>query len=281
MDVVHRAGRSAFRVTGKDAQKLLEDVLTARVTAEEGPGRWWALLTPQGKIIAEGLIGWAEGAFWLDVAREAADSFFKRMRLYKLRASVEFEDLGKSHAVGWTANHPTGIAHADPRAGGLGYRVVASIGEASAWERDDAVWQEARIAAGVPEMGPDFGPETVFAHDIGMDILGGIDFDKGCYVGQEVVSRMKHRGTARRRPVIVSGIPASTEAGAALVCDGKQVGAVGQNIDGKAVAIVRVDRVRDPAGCEIAGVPVQLALPVWANYDFAESGDEASAEQDA
>lgn len=274
---VRRAGRTAFRVSGKDAQKLLEDVLTAPVAAEEAPGRWWALLTPQGKILAEGLIGWAEDAFWLDVATEAAENFFKRMRLYRLRAEVEIEHLGGTHAVGWTDEAPAGIAHTDGRVEGLGTRLIAPIEAAADWESDDTAWQTRRIGAGVPEMGADFAPETTFAHDIGLDLLGGIDFDKGCYVGQEVVSRMKHRGTARRRPVIVSGVPASAGADAEIVCAGKVAGVAGAVVDGHAVAIVRLDRIKDLSACTIGDASVQLALPSWANYDFAESGDEASA----
>ena len=87
--VCARPSRAPFRISGPDAEKLLGDTLTTRVKAELGPARWFALLSPQGKIQAEGLIGWAEEAFWLDIDRAVAPDFFRRMRMYKLRAQVQ------------------------------------------------------------------------------------------------------------------------------------------------------------------------------------------------
>lgn len=270
MVTILRPSRALFRFSGEDAQKLLFDVVTGRLLAEPGPAVWWALLSPQGKIQAEGLSGWADGAFWLDVDESVADAFFKRMRMYRLRAAVEIEDLRESHAVGWSDSaEADGMVNADPRAAGLGRRVIATRDEAKAWEADDGAFAGARIAAGVAELGPDFAPDTTFPHDIGMDFLHGVDFKKGCYVGQEVVSRMQHRGTARRRPVIVSGIEA--EAGAPVLVGGREAGVVGRVVDGKAVAILRLDRIEDPASATVGGKPVTLTLPEWATYGFGES----------
>src|SRR5690349_23196193 len=101
MPTILRPSRALFRFSGADAQKLLFDVVTARVLAEPGPAVWWALLSPQGKIQAEGLSAYADDAFWLDVDAGVADAFFKRMRMLKLRAAVEIADLRETHAVGW------------------------------------------------------------------------------------------------------------------------------------------------------------------------------------
>ena len=106
-----------------------------------------------------------------------------------------------------------------------------------------------------------------------MDLLGGVDFKKGCYIGQEVVSRMKHRGTARRRPVIVSGI-SGAEAGTAVQAGGRDSGTIGKVVDGRAVAIVRLDRF-DGGDVTVGGKPVEVSLPAWATYRLGES---ASAE---
>lgn len=269
MVTILRPSRALFRFSGADAQKLLFDVVTGRLLAEPGPAVWWALLSPQGKIQAEGLSGWADGAFWLDVDESVADAFLKRMRMYKLRAAVEIEDLRESHAVGWSDGEAEGIVHDDPRAGGLGRRVIATRDEAKAWESDTGAFTRARIAAAVAELGPDFAADTTFPHDIGMDFLHGVDFKKGCYIGQEVVSRMEHRGTARRRPVIVSGIEAA--AGSPVLVGGREAGAVGQVIDGMAVAILRLDRIDDPGAATVGGKPVVLKLPRWATYRFGES----------
>lgn len=271
MSIEIRRDRVAFRFSGKDATRLLHDVLTPPVREEAGDARWFALLAPQGKILAEGLIGWAEGAYWLDVHRDIAENFLKRMKMYRLRAKMEIEMLDHSHRVGWSAEtQSAGIVHGDGRAVGLGYRIITPVVEGEGWA-DGSGQARARIAAGIAEMGPDFEPDDVFPHDIGMDHLGGVDFKKGCYVGQEVVSRMQHRGTARRRPVLVDGVTGAR--GDAVQVNGRNVGTLGTPIDGKAIAIVRIDKVGTEGDVETDGSPVTLALPSWASYRFAESGE--------
>lgn len=267
MPTILRPTRAAFRFSGPEAQKLLFDVLTGRLLAEPGPAVWWALLSPQGKVQAEGLSGWADGAFWLDVDASVADAFFRKMKLYRLRAKVEIDDLRETHSVGWSFDGWTdGIGHADPR--GLGERVIAENAATTGWLPPNDTFARHRIAAGIPEQGPDFGIDEVFAHDIGLDLLDGIDFVKGCYIGQEVVSRMKHRGTARRRPVIVSGIAAP--AGTPVIAGTREAGTIGEVVDGKAVAILRLDRITDLSAVTVAGKPVTLELPPYAPYQFGE-----------
>ncbi|GLQ54916.1 YgfZ/GcvT domain-containing protein [Devosia nitrariae] len=271
MATILRAGRAVVRFSGPDAHRLLNDVLTGPFAEGSETAGWWALLSPQGKILAEGLAGFAKGAWWLDVAADVAENFLKRMKMYRLRAKAEIEDLTETHRVGWARDRlEGGIVHRDARGGGLGYRVVATADAAAAWgEGED--FARARIAAGISELGEDFGPETTFAHDIGMDLNDGIDFVKGCYVGQEVVSRMKHRGTARRRPVVVSGIAAP--AGSAVVAGGREAGSVGRVVEGHAVAVLRLDRITDSDAVTVEGAPATLRLPDWASYAFGESAD--------
>jgi tRNA-modifying protein YgfZ len=192
--------------------------------------------------------------------------------MYKLRAAVEIEDMRGSHAVGWTTDASSeGLVHADPRAAGLGWRVIDSEDAAKAWEPDDGSFARARIAAGVAELGPDFAADTTFPHDIGMDFLNGVDFKKGCYIGQEVVSRMQHRGTARRRPVIVSSLPMQAAPGAPVLVGEREAGTIGQIVDGEAVAILRLDRIPEEHVATVGGLPVALRLPEWATYKFGES----------
>jgi folate-binding protein YgfZ len=269
MATVLRADRVVFRFSGPDAHRLINDVVTGIMpSSAEAPASPWALLSPQGKILAEGLAGWAEDVLWLDVHHSVADDFFKRMRMYRLRAKVEIDDLRESHRVGFSTE-ASGLAHKD-RLGpvALGYRIIAPV-EATAGWAGDAEYHRVRIEAGILHQGNDFPANDAFAHDIGLDILDGIDFAKGCYVGQEVVSRMKHRGTARRRPVIVSGIEA--EAGTPIVAGGREAGTIGQVVGGKAVAILRLDRITDPSAVTVGGKVVSLALPAWATYQFGEA----------
>jgi folate-binding Fe-S cluster repair protein YgfZ len=107
-----------------------------------------------------------------------------------------------------------------------------------------------------------------------MDFLDGVDFKKGCYIGQEVVSRMQHRGTARRRPVIVSGLPDGAAPGAPLLVGEREVGTIGLMAEGRAVAIVRLDKVPDAHAATFAGLPVELHLPTWARYRLGETAEE-------
>lgn len=261
MTIQLRPSRAAFRFSGAEALKLLFDVVTARIVAAPGPAVWWALLSPQGKLQAEGLCGWQDEAFWLDVDASVADAFLKRMRLYRLRAQVEIEDLRDTHAVGWSATEIHGRAQEDSRTSGLGWRVIAPRREAADWATGED-FARRRIAAGIAELGPDFPADSMFPHDIAMDFQHGIDFRKGCYIGQEVVSRMQHRGTARRRPVVVSGIAAPGP----IMAGSREAGSHGQVVDGRAVGIIRLDRVTDPDAVTVAGTPVTLKVPDWADY---------------
>lgn len=265
MSTYLRSSRALFRFSGPDAPKLLFDVVTGRLVAEDGPAVWWALLSPQGKIQAEGLSVWRDSAFWLDVHVDMADDFLRRMKLYRLRAKVEIEDLRVTHVVGWSDDAAAGDA--DPR--GIGARLVAEHGVG--WPADETPFAAARISRGVVELGQDFVANELFPHDIGMDLLHGVDLKKGCYVGQEVVSRMEHRGTARRRPVIATGIPVGAVAGTPILAGEREAGLVGYVADGSAVGIVRLDRITDGVTPSVGGSPVTLALPDWATYRFGES----------
>lgn len=275
--------RAVLSISGEGAEKLLHDTLTCRFDGTlGGTGRWFALLSPQGKVQVDGLVSFAEGAFWFDIKAELAADFAKKMKLYRLRAKAEIA-IHPERAVLWSPDGmlPEGaITYRDERHSGLGVRAIVprsaaeGLPEAGTGGPDDP-YLAAAIAAGLVES---FAPNEVFAHDIGLDLLGGIDFAKGCYIGQEVVSRMKHRGTARRRPVIVSGLPESATAGAALVASGRDSGVIGPVSNRRAVAILRLDRVTDLAAVSVDGAPVTLSLPDWASYQFGETSvDEPAA----
>jgi folate-binding protein YgfZ len=266
------------RISGPDAHKLLNDTLTCRFDEGlVGAGRWFALLSPQGKIQVDGLVTFARDAYWFDIEAGLVAEFVKRMKMYRLRAKVEIESLN-ADAVWWTpdgdarAEGKDVIAYRDERAPTLGTRFV-NINYGSFQGMDAGHFMEPynalRVAAGVPEFGPDYGRDSVFPHDVAMDFLGGIDFKKGCYIGQEVVSRMEHRGTARRRPVIVSGLDATGIDVPILVGD-RAAGTVGVSEGGTAVAIVRLDRF-DGGEVTVGGKPVTVTLPDWATYRLGES----------
>ena len=271
MTIHLRADRAVFRFSGPDAHRLLNDVVTGHMPTGGEVAAAWALLSPQGKILAEGLAGHAEEAVWLDVHQSVADDFLKRMKMYRLRAQVTIDDLRESHRIGFTPDaEPTGIRHRD-RLGpvDLGWRVIAPIDATAGWMQNDDLYQAERIRSGIAHQGNDYPANDVFAHDVGLDILEGIDFGKGCYVGQEVVSRMKHRGTARRRPVLISATTAAP--GTPVIANGREAGVIGQVVDGATTAIVRLDRITDPQSVTVDGSPVTISLPAWATYQFGDA----------
>lgn len=262
--------RSLFKVSGPDAHKLLNDVFTGTIPEKTGEAHWWALLSPQGKIQAEGLISLQEEAYWLDVHEDVSPKFFKRMGMYKLRADAAILDMSDSHRVGWAMETSDNFADKDQRHDQLGFRIIAEKAETDSWEQSNTAYQETRTRLGIPELGTDFASDSLFPHDIGMDLLKGVDFSKGCYVGQEVVSRMRHKANVRRRPVIVETQGAGL---GEILFNDKTVGQIGPVIDGGGIGIVRLDRIKDPSATTINGNSAKLTIPSWADYDFASNSN--------
>jgi len=202
-----------------------------------GASAFAALLSPQGKILFDFLIFRREpDEFWLDVAAAKAAELAKRLSFYKLRAEVEIADISADCFVVVDAGGPL-----DPRHPGLGPRDIV----ANAAEGDRSAYDARRIALGVPEGGVDFAFGDAFPHDVNMDLLHGVDFAKGCYVGQEVVSRMKHRGDIRRRIVRVGLHGAAPAPGASVVDGDLPVGTLGGAAGGQALALLRLDRAAE------------------------------------
>ncbi|MCB9993343.1 MAG: folate-binding protein YgfZ [Hyphomicrobiaceae bacterium] len=272
MSPVHLADRRIIEVSGDEADHFLANLLTTN-PPDADKAVWWALLSPQGKIAAEGLMMRRDGSILLDVHESVAAAFEKRLWMYKLRAKVDIA-LRDELAVGWSSDtnlNGAVLSVADPRGGGFGYRLVAVQDITGQWTEDRDGYESERRRCGLAFLGSEFGPDEQFPHDIAMEINSGVDFKKGCYVGQEVVSRMQHRSTARKRPVIVSG-PANTGLAEVMLGD-RPIGRAGPAADGLAVAIVRIDKVSDPEATSIGGQPVALALPSWASYAFSDSAD--------
>ena len=227
-----------------------------------GAAGYGGLLTPQGKILFDFIVFRDGERFLFDLPGSAVADFLKRLGFYRLRANVEIIDLSASHrvAAAWGGDQPPGIkgiVAADPRLPALGYRMIVpgeeAIAAAGYAQADEADYDEHRIGLGIPEGGVDFAYGDTFPHDADMDQLHGVAFDKGCYVGQEVVSRMEHRGTARRRIVHVRAASPIPPAGAEITASDKPVGTIASSADHAGLALVRLDRVRDAVD---AGVPL-------------------------
>ena len=206
--------RGVVAVGGPDAAAFLDNLLTTDASgAGDGRAVFAALLAPQGKILFDFIVFRDGERFLLDVARSLVPDLVKRLGMYRLRAKVEVADLSDDHAVvatwgGDAAPILDGPVAPDPRLAALGWRGIVPAGADMApdhVEASAADYEGHRIALGIPAGGADFAYGDAFPHDAAMDHLNGVDFRKGCFIGQEVVSRMQHRGTARRRPVAVHG----------------------------------------------------------------------------
>jgi tRNA-modifying protein YgfZ len=261
--------RGVVKVSGEDARNFLNGLVTTDVTlVRPGLGRFGALLTPQGKIVVDFLITEAPhghgGGFLLDCPRVLAQGLADKLGFYKLRAKVAVENLSDALGViaawdGDPAIRPD-LAFADPRSETLGLRILApealaaKVAELIGAELVGSEAYEAhRIACAAPRGGLDFSYGDAFPHETNMDRLHGVDFDKGCYVGQEVVSRMQHRGTARTRTVRVTLESFAPEAGATILAGDKVVGTIGSTAGQAGLALIRTDRVADALA---AGLPL-------------------------
>jgi folate-binding protein YgfZ len=236
--------RGVARVAGPDAAVFLQGLLTNDVEKlPVGAVRYAALLTPQGKILFDFLVHRrGEAEFLIDAPLDKTAELVKRLGFYKLRAKVEVADASADYAV---VAAPEGEP-ADPREPRLGARRVVARAEAPAEdEAARAAYEARRIALGVPQGGVDFAYGDAFPHDANMDLINGVDFAKGCYVGQEVVSRMKHRGGARKRVVRVALDGPAPAPGAAILDGELPVGVLGASAASEALALVRLDRVEE------------------------------------
>lgn len=282
------SNRALIRIGGEDATHFLQNLITCDIeTLSEGTAAFGALLTPQGKILFDFLTVKISGGYLLDTPRETAADLVKRLTFYRLRAKVQIELLTEVEGVVacWAEPAPEireGLNIADPRLAALGARILGpvnvvarALAEAGAVQSTVEAYHQHRISLGVPESLADYSYSEVFPHDADMDQLGGVSFTKGCYVGQEVVSRMQHRSTARKRIIKLEADSALPAPGTDVMVEGRSVGTLG-SVDGRqGLAIMRLDKVKaalDQGIPLVAGdVPVTPQLPAWARFGWPDS----------
>ncbi len=274
--------RSLVSITGPDAQALLQDVISCEVDGlPHGVVQTGALLTPQGKILFDFLISRrGEDGFLFDLDGDQVPAFIQRMTMYRLRAKAEIASMDDMtvHAL-WDCNSDADYLldrrfHATQQV----YRFYGPARPASA-TRDE--YDLMRIESSVAQAGDDYALSDVFPHDVLMDLNGGISFKKGCFVGQEVVSRMQHRATARKRIVAVQAESGLPDSGAAITCDDRPMGKLGTVVGSSGLALVRIDkaaRAIDAGGTILADTtPVSLRFAKWTDLTFSseKNADEA------
>ncbi|MBB6483247.1 folate-binding protein YgfZ [Rhizobium lusitanum] len=279
MPAVFLKDRSFIRVVGAEAESFLHNLITTDLVSlaadEVRPG---ALLTPQGKILFDFMIRRDGADFLIETDATQREGLLKRLMLYRLRAKIEFTPLDvEGVTVGWGDAASDGPR--DSRFLKAGIVLTRTPGQHG--HDDRAMYDALRIANGIAVSDRDFALQDAFPHDVLMDLNGGLGFRKGCYIGQEVVSRMHHRGTTRRRVVIVDGSTDLPASGMELTAGGKPMGSLGSVDGSKGLAIIRIDRAGEAiaSGTPIlAGdVEVSVSLPTWSGLTFPAPADEASA----
>ncbi len=289
--LAHLKDRSVLRVSGDDHVSFLQGLVTNDMDRLQTSSAVYAgLLTPQGKILFAFFLVRDGNSVLIDTVRDSASDLVKRLMFYRLRAKVEIEDVSDEYAVlvAWGGKPTTPadvISYLDPRLADLGHRMIAPLsamptlleasGAASA-ETDD--YHVHRISQGVPEAGRDFEHGDTFPHEACFDQLAGVDFEKGCFVGQEVVSRMQHRANVRKRIIPVHAEVPLPASGADIIAGTAKIGTLGSMAGENGLALVRLDRAREALGkgdaLTVGDVPIRLIKPAWAKFDVPDSDPE-------
>lgn len=260
-------GRAVIAVQGADSGHFLHNLLTADIEhLAPGAATYAALLSPQGKILFDMLVFRAPEGFMIDCAASRASALMQRLGMYKLRTRVEISPRSDLSVGVSPVDLPGG--YRDPRAPGIGWRIIEAP-ERGAPAGDLAEgYDAARLALGLADSDADLGSGEFFPHEANLDQLGGVSFTKGCYIGQEIVSRMEHRGTARSRilPVALDGEPPPK--GTEIRAGEKLMGTLLSSSGRAGLALLRLDRLADSAAPLMAeGVGLHVLKPRWAGYD--------------
>jgi tRNA-modifying protein YgfZ len=253
--------RAVVRVVGDGALAFLHNLLTVEL-AEPKPA-YGALLSPQGKILHDVFVAPDGDTVWIDVAQLQSAELVKRLTMYRLRAKLEIAvDSGKAVAVSLREELP-GLVFHDPRVDDLGYRAIVDAG---ALPPGDG-YHGFRIALGLADSAQDIGSGAMFVHEANLDQLHAVSFSKGCYVGQEVVSRTHHRHTARNRILLVS-FAGEVQHGADIVAGDVRIGTMLSSQNGRGLALLRMDRLAEAHKPLLTGgVALAVHKPAWAKFE--------------
>ncbi|MGI1663401.1 YgfZ/GcvT domain-containing protein [Palleronia sp. KMU-117] len=249
--------RTVLRLTGADTRDFLQGLITNDMARAKGALLYAALLNPQGKYLADFFVLDRGEDVLIDVATPFAAGLAQRLSMYRLRAKVAIETTDLTVARG-TGPAPEG-ALPDPRHPALGWRAYGATRGS-----DDTDWTALRVALCLPETGIELIPNDTYILEAGFERLHGVDFRKGCYVGQEVTARMKHKTDLRKGLVTVT-VEGAAPPGTEITADGRPAGTLFTQAGGRAIAHLRFDR---------AGGPMQAgtARVLWDGADPATPG---------
>jgi folate-binding protein YgfZ len=273
--------RTALSMTGEDTHGFLNNLITVNMEKVDQTGvGYGGLLTPQGKILFDFFVMPQEGGYLFECAASQKDELIKRLTFYKLRAKIEINDLSTSHTVIaiWGDGVPENAGFTDPRTPEAGARLIGPACDSEdafgASKASENAYHAHRIALGLADSDSDIGSGEVFPHEANFDQFGGVDFTKGCYVGQEVVSRMEHRATARKRMVPFTFDGPAPAIGTPVTGNGKAIGTLSSVSSDHGLALLRLDRVKETydSGGELTadGTNITPYKPDWAGFDMPE-----------
>lgn len=251
--------RALIGVGGADWRGFLQGLLTQDVeTLRPGEARFAALLTPQGRLLFDLFVIGREDGCWLDCVAERRAALIQRLTIYRLRAKVTIEPDETPVFAAWGAA-PAGDGWiVDPRLPALGWRGYGADARPSAAESD---YDAHRLALGVP--GPaDWGEDAAYPLEADFDLLNGVDFKKGCFVGQETTSRMKRRGAIKTRMLPLAFEGPAPSPGAEVLAGSLRAGQVTSALAGRAMALVRLDRI-ESAALTVDGRACSVIRPAW------------------
>lgn len=255
MPVARLSSRALIAVTGPDARPFLHNLLTQSVEdLADGEVRFGALLAPQGRLLFDLFLHGQVDGVLVECAADRRTALLQRLSMYRLRAVVGLQADDRPVFAAWGDSE---AGSPDPRLPGLGRRGVGEI-ETEATEAD---WRRHQLEAGVPDPAADARPDADYPIEANWDLLNGIDFRKGCFIGQETTSRMKRRGTIKTRlaPIVFDG-PAPA-AGAEILKGDLRAGEIRSGVDGRAMALLRLDR--SDGDLTVDGRPARADLPAW------------------
>lgn len=275
------AGRAVVALGGDDARPFLQNLVTNDIEpADRGQAVYAALLTPQGKYLFDFFVVGAGDLLLLEAEAARLADLIKRLTLYKLRAAVTIADQSSDYAVAalFGGGRPPEIAealvYADPRLAAAGYRVIlpatdaaARLSAAGLRKSDAASYDRHRLALGLADGSADLSVDKTTILEANFAELHGVDFSKGCFVGQEVTARMHYKGLVRKRllPVRIDG--AAPAAGTELLRAGKRVGELRSSCDGLGLALLRLDRLGDDwseaTGLSAGDATIAPLKPEW------------------
>lgn len=226
--------RTVFRITGEEREEFLQNLVTNDVAGLKDGLVYAALLSPQGKYLADFFLVPEQGAVLLDIKTGFAADLARRLNMYRLRSKVAIDDAGVDVTRG-LGDPPEG-AFRDPRDPALGWRAYGAPGGAPTTD-----WDAVRVARLIPETGIELQPNDTYILEAGLERLRGVDFRKGCYVGQEVTARMKHKTELKKGLARVS-VEGDAQPGDEITADGKPAGVLHTRSGDTAIAYLRFDR---------------------------------------